>query len=254
MHRLNAQEATIKAVAAHIDSTGVTTVNTSLDAIAGNLSQSVTRQEETGTLTTVQSTLNAQGQKVDSVIQQLPNDQGYGIKGTVHLLDTQGASTITVDEMTDQMAGISQTVGAQGSQIAAIAEAAGSRAAIIATVNNAGQSQVGIDASNIVLNGTQTTVNSEITNINSRLTSIEGDLDVQGGIRAKSLNTGNTAGINTEIKNGSVLIKNGTTTRAKFALNTNGDVVLEFYDANGNVLYNLGPAGIYEIATLFEPT
>lgn len=243
VHRLNAQEATIKSIASHIDSTGTTTVNTDLDAIAGNLSQSVTRQTETGTLTTVQSTLNAQGQKVDSVIQQLPNDQGYGIKGTVQLLDTQGASTVTVNELTNQMAGISQTVGAQGSQIAAIAEAAGSRAAIIATVNNAGQSQVGIDASNIVLNGTQTTVNSELTNINSRLTTIEGDLDVQGGIRAKSLNTGDTAGINTEIKNGSVLIKNGTTTRAKFALNTNGDVVLEFYDANGNVLYNLGPAG-----------
>lgn len=70
---------------------------------------------------------------------------------------------------------------------------------------------------------------------------------------AKKIATGTSSGLNTAIQNGTFQIKNGSTVRASFGINTSGEVILAFYDANGNEIYDLGPGGLKESATLNNP-
>lgn len=88
---------------------------------------------------------------------------------------------------------------------------------------------------------------------------------ISGNITSNSLNTGTTSGLNTEIVNGKLSIKDGNKVKAEFGLNNSNELILKFYppqgkydavnNPNGSVTaqYDLGPDGLKDVATVFSP-
>lgn len=90
-------------------------------------------------------------------------------------------------------------------------------------------------------------------------------VNIKGNLSANSLNTGTTSGLNTEIVNGKLSIKDGNKVKAEFGLNNSNELILKFYppqgkydavnNPNGSVTaqYDLGPDGLKDVATVFSP-
>ena len=70
----------------------------------------------------------------------------------------------------------------------------------------------------------------------------------------------NTVGVKTVMDNGAITISTDTGTggayvpRATFGFNSSGELVLTFYDANGDPIYDLGPGGLKWSATVVNPS
>ena len=111
-------------------------------------------------------------------------------------------------------------------------------AASIQLFKNVGTSgsKIVLDANSVKINGglTATAITAASTYINEV---------VAGSVTAEELNTGTESGMNIHIEKGMLDIMSGSTRRAAFGLNDQGEVILSFYDANGKEIYNLGPSG-----------
>jgi hypothetical protein len=105
----------------------------------------------------------------------------------------------------------------------------------------------------IILDANTVEVNGQLSAniINSQSATIEniaaGSINTDN-LTAKKINTGTTSNqLNVQIEGGMLEIKNGSTKRAAFGLNSNGEAILSFYDSSGNEIYNLGPSGFNHV-------
>lgn len=175
--------------------------------------------------------------KVNAVIAE--NNGEYGIKGSAQIITDSQTASIT--QGTDgTFAGVLTKVKSDASSIAALEVGNNmTKAAIIAAVNGS-NSFAGINADNIVLDGNNTTLTGKL----SAMDAVINKIDVNTLNVAEKLNTGTTSGLNTVIENGTVTLCNGSMKRAEFGIDGSGNVILTFYDSDGETpLYNLGPAG-----------
>ena len=102
---------------------------------------------------------------------------------------------------------------------------------------------VGTSGSKIVLDATNVEVNGGLTAAALQAQSAVIESIAAGSVTAEELNTGTSSGMNIHIEKGILQILNGSVMRAAFGLNNSGDVILTFYDASGNKMYDLGPGG-----------
>ena len=250
-HQLDAQAGVIKSIASHIDSTGTTTVQTELNAIAGNLSNSVSRQSEAGTITTVRSDLDATMGIVNSVTSstEVDGETVHGLKGTVQIINEDGASTITTADGT--LAGAFQEVlNSANAQAGLLVSNATTSAAIIAKING-NTSNVGISADQVIIDSNNVSVTGKFDAVEAEIANLS-----VGNLTARKVQTG-TSELGTNIYDGTFNIIYKDKIRAKFAVDVNSEtgkenVVLIFYDEDGNPMYDLGPDGIRNLMNSVE--
>ena len=114
------------------------------------------------------------------------------------------------------------------------------------------------DEGKIVLDATHVKVNGDLSA--SIITARKADIEdivtekiTAQTVEAKVVKTGNSS-VGTEISQGTFNIKQNGVTRAKFGVNDNNDIVLQFLDSTGsNVLYEFGPTGILSYVSAVSP-
>lgn len=106
----------------------------------------------------------------------------------------------------------------------------------------------------------ETTANGNLVDAPFTVTN-QGIVTSQGSVTYQDSNDVNhTVGVKTTMNNGSVSISTNTGSnnsyvpRAEFGFNESGELVLKFYDALGNELYNLGPGGLKWAAAVDNPS
>jgi hypothetical protein len=115
-------------------------------------------------------------------------------------------------------------------------------------VNNRTIGDVRIWAGETVSNGNLVDAPFTVTN--------QGVVTSQGNVNYGSGNVG----VKTVMDNGAIIISTDTgnggsyVPRAAFGFNSSGELVLKFYDASGNEIYDLGPGGLKWSATVSNPS